>query len=82
MTFEILSSIVAISTALITVVAAVLKIIIKVNKTLCSLELAVKQLNEYIEKQSKRNESFYESIEDHEIRISKLEYKLQEKETT
>ena len=75
-----LSEVIVVPTALLGVIAAILKIIIKVNKTLCSLELAVKQLKDYIEKQSEKNGNFYDAIADHEIRISNLEYKLQNKE--
>ena len=80
MSFEIISDVIAIPAALIGVIAAILKIIIKVNKTLCSLELAVNGLKDYIEKQSEKNGVFYDAIADHEIRISNLEYKIKEKE--
>ncbi|MBO5682891.1 MAG: hypothetical protein J6S10_02840 [Clostridia bacterium] len=80
MSFDMLPEVIAIPAAFLGVIAAILKIIIKVNKTLCSLELAVNGLKDYIEKQSEKNGNFYSAISDHEIRISNLEYKLQNKE--
>ena len=76
MSFELISSIITGPATLITAFIAVFNIVIKVNRTLCSLEIAVKQLKECIEKQSDKNSDFYSSISDHEVRISNIEYKL------
>ena len=78
MSFETISSVIAAPAALLSAFIAVFNIIIKVNRTLCSLEIAVKQLKEYIEKQSEKNGDFYDTLEDHELRISKLEYQHQD----
>ena len=76
MSFEMISNIITGPATLITAFVAVFNIIMKVNRTLCALELAVKQLKECIEKQSDKNSDFYCAISDHEVRISNLEYKL------
>ena len=52
---------------------AVFNIVIRVNKTLCSLEVVVKQIKECIEKQSEKNGVFFERLAEHEIRLTKLE---------
>ena len=74
MSFEAISGLIAAPAALFSVLIAVFNIIIKVNRTLCSLELAVKQLKEYIEKQSEKNGDFYNTLEENELRLCKLEY--------
>ncbi len=71
-----ISNIITGPATLITAFVAVFNIIIKVNRTLCALEIAVKQLRDCIEKQSDKNSDFYSAISDHEVRISNLEYKL------
>ncbi len=78
MSFETISGMIAASAALLSAFIAVFNIIIKVNRTLCSLEIAVKQLKEYIEKQSEKNGDFYDTLEDHELRITMLEAKQQD----
>jgi len=52
---------------------AVFNIVIRVNKTLCSLEVVVKQIKECIEKQSEKNGVFFERLAEHEIRLTRLE---------
>ena len=52
---------------------AVFNIVIRVNKTLCSLEVVVKQIKECIEKQSEKNSVFFGRLSEHEIRLTKLE---------
>ena len=76
MSFEMISNIITGPATLITAFIAIFNIIIKVNRTLCSLEIVVKQLKECIEKQSDKNSDFYSAISDHEVRISNLEYKM------
>lgn len=73
MSFETISDIITVPATLLSVFIVIINIIIKVNRTLCSLEIAVKQLKEYIEKQSEKNGDFYETLSDHELRITKLE---------
>lgn len=63
---------------LISAFIAVMNIVVKVNRTLTALESAVKQLTEYVEKQSKKNNNFYKQLSDHETRIAILEEKLHE----
>ncbi|MBQ8141153.1 MAG: hypothetical protein IJ038_05625 [Clostridia bacterium] len=77
MSWEVISEVIALPAAYVTAFAAIINIIIKVNRTLCSLEIAVKQLKECIEKQSDKNSDFYSSISDHEVRISNIEYKIE-----
>ena len=77
MSWEVISELIALPAAYVTASIAILNIIIKVNRTLCSLEIAVKQLKECIEKQSDKNSDFYEAISDHEVRISNIEYKVE-----
>lgn len=51
----------------------VLSVVLKLNRSLVSLEAAVKQLHEYMEKQSGRNHGFSERLMDHERRLVRLE---------
>jgi hypothetical protein len=51
----------------------VLSAVLKLNRSLVSLEAAVKQLHEYMEKQSGRNHGFSERLLDHERRLIRLE---------
>ena len=74
MSWEMISNIIAGPATLLTASVAIFNIIIRVNRTLCSLEIAVKQLKECLEKQSDKNSDFYTAISDHEVRISNLEY--------
>ncbi len=52
---------------------AVMNIVVKINSTLTKLESTVKQLGEYIERQSCKNAHFYEKLSDHESRLLLLE---------
>lgn len=52
---------------------AVFNIVIRVNKTLCSLEVVVRQIKECLEKQSEKNGVFFGRLAEHEIRLTKLE---------
>lgn len=69
MGFEIILGLCTILSAFI----AVFNIVIRVNKTLCSLEVIVKQIKECIEKQSEKNGVFFGRLAEHEIRLTKLE---------
>ena len=77
MSFEMISDIIAGPATLLTAAVAIFNVIIKVNRTLCSLEIAVKQLKECLEKQSDKNSDFYTAISDHEVRISNIEYAIE-----
>lgn len=74
MTVDYIYEVIAEPVALISAIIALFNIILKVNKTVQSLEIAVVQLRECIEKQSEKNSDFYAALSDHEIRLSKLEY--------
>lgn len=52
---------------------AVMNIVVKVNSTLSKLESAVKQLKDYMERQSDKNAHFYTSLADLEKRVSFIE---------
>lgn len=72
MTWEILLGLFTITSAFI----AVFNIVVRVNKTLCSLEVIVKQIKECIEKQSQKNGVFFNRLSEHEIRLTRIEDKL------
>ena len=52
---------------------AVMNIVVKVNSTLSKLESTVKQLKDYMERQSEKNAHFYTALAEYEKRISVLE---------
>ena len=52
---------------------AVMNIVVKVNSTLSKLEATVKQLREYMERQSDKNAHFYSALAEYEKRISVIE---------
>ncbi len=74
--WEFISEVIALPAAYITAFAAVLNIITKINRTLCSLEINVKQLKDCIEKQSEKNEAFSSAISGHEMKLCNIEYKI------
>ncbi len=63
--------------ALIAAFIPILNVVVKVNKTLCSLEIVVKQIQECIEDQSAKNGIFYTRLSEHEIRLTKIEDHLE-----
>lgn len=69
MTWEIFVGLATAVTAFFPIVSVVLKL----NRSLASLEAAVKQLQEYMEKQSGRNHGFSDRLMDHEMRLVRLE---------
>lgn len=73
MTWEIALGMFAIVSAFI----PVLNIVVKVNKTLCSLEIVVKQIKECIEDQSAKNGIFFTRLSEHDIRLTKIEDHLE-----
>ena len=75
MTWEITLGFFAILSAFI----AVFDIVVKVNKTLCSLEAVVKQIKECIERQSEKNGLFFSRLSEHDIRLTRIEDTLEHK---
>ncbi len=69
MTWEIVVGLTTLSGALI----AVMNVVVRVNRTLTSLESAVKRLDEAVREQSAKNRTFYEQLGSHELRLSMLE---------
>lgn len=69
MTWEIFVGLATAVTAFFPIVSVVLKL----NRSLASLEAAVKQLQAYMEKQSGRNHGFSDRLMDHEMRLVRLE---------
>ena len=55
---------------------AVFNIVVKVNRTLCSLEISVNRLNEFIEKQTDMNEKFLGTLTEHGVKIARIEDKI------
>ena len=72
MTWEITLGIFAILSAFI----AVFNIVVRVNKTLCSLEAVVKQIKECLEHQSEKNGLFFSRLSEHDIRLTRIEDRL------
>jgi septal ring factor EnvC (AmiA/AmiB activator) len=69
MTWEITLGIFSIVSAFL----AVMKVVVRVNRTLTTLEETVKRLNESIERQSVKNEKIFCQLGSHELRLSRLE---------
>ncbi len=69
MTWEILVGL----TTLLTPFLSVMSVVVKVNRSLVSLENAVKQMTATLEKQHKKNGSFATQLSDHEKRILLVE---------
>jgi hypothetical protein len=78
MTWEITLGIFAILSAFI----AVFNIVVRVNRTLCSLEVVVKQIKECMERQSEKNGLFFNRLSDHDIRLTRIEDRLDMKPRT
>ena len=55
---------------------AVFNIVVKVNRTLCSLEISVNRLNEFLEKQTDMNEKFLGTLTEHGVKIARIEDKI------
>ena len=55
---------------------AVFNIVVKVNRTLCSLEISVNRLNEFLEKQTDMNEKFLGTLTEHGGKIARIEDKI------
>ena len=76
MTFEFIYDFIAAPAALFTAIIALFNIILKVNRTIQALEIAVQQLKTCIEKQSQKNSDFYAAISEHDIRLNTLECRV------
>ena len=72
MTWEIVLGLFAILSAFI----AVFNVVVRVNKTLCSLEAVVKQIKKCIDRQSEKNGVFFSRLAEHEIRLTRIEDKI------
>ncbi len=59
--------------AIISTFLGVMKVVIRVNRTLNMLEAAVNRLSEHIERQNRKNEKFSEQLSKHERRIALIE---------
>ncbi len=59
---------------------SVMSVVVKVNRSLVSLENAVKQMTLTLEKQHKKNGSFALQLSDHEKRLLLLETRLEQKD--
>ena len=69
MTWEIAVGLFTLVSALI----SVMNVVVKVNKTLTSLESAVNRLNVSMEKQSNKNREIFDELDDHNLRLVLLE---------
>ena len=69
MTWEIMSGLIVLSGAFI----SVMNVVIRVNRTLVSLEKTVQSLKEYMEKQERRNEHFYSVLNILDKRVTVIE---------
>lgn len=63
--------------SMISAFVAVFNIVVRVNKTLCSLEVVVKQVKECLERQSEKNGLFFNRLSEHDIRLTRIEDKLE-----
>jgi hypothetical protein len=59
--------------AIISAFIAVMKVVVRVNRTLTSLESAVNRLNDCIERQGVKNEKIFSQLSSHELRLTRLE---------
>ena len=73
MTWEIVSGF----TVLLGAVISIMNIVVKVNRSLISLEETVRRLTDYIEKQDSRNEHFYRKLNILDKRVTLLEERSQ-----
>jgi len=72
MTWEIVIGLFALLSAFI----AVFNIVVRVHRTLCSLEISVRHLNEFLEKQIGMNEKIFDRLSIHDLKIGRIEEKL------
>lgn len=76
MTWEIVTGFIVLLGAVI----SIMNVVVKVNRTLVSLEETVRQLKDYMEKQGDKNEHFYNALASLDKRVTILEEKALEKE--
>ena len=60
-------------TTLLTSFLSIMSVVVKVNRSLVSLESAVKQMTASFEKQGRKNNAFSGQLLDHEKRLVRLE---------
>ena len=72
MTWEIITGF----TVLLGAVISVMNVVVKVNRSLISLEETVRQLKTYMERQGTKNEHFYNELNILDKRVTVLEEKL------
>lgn len=60
-------------TTLLTSFLSIMSVVVKVNRSLVSLESAVKQMTSTLEKQQRKNSAFSSQLLDHEKRLIRLE---------
>ena len=53
--------------------ATVSNVVLRVNRSLVSLEAAVNHLRTFMERQETRNDLFSARLEDHDLRLARLE---------
>ncbi|HHT53372.1 MAG TPA: hypothetical protein GX011_00325 [Clostridiales bacterium] len=59
--------------AIVSTFLGVMKVAVRVNRTLTLLESAVNRLSEHIERQARKNEKIFKQLGNHERRIAKIE---------
>ncbi len=69
MTWEIVTGFIVLLGAVI----SIMNVVVKVNRTLVSLEETVRQLKDYMEKQGTKNEHFYNALSALDKRVTILE---------
>ena len=74
MTWEIISGFVVLLGAVI----SIMNVVVKVNRSLISLEETVRRLNRYIEKQDERNGHFYRELNTLDKRVTLIESVMKE----
>ena len=72
MTWEIVIGLFALLSAFI----AVFNIVVRVHRTLCSLEISVSHLNKFLEKQIGMNEKIFGKLSVHDMKIGRIEEKV------
>ena len=72
MTWEIITGF----TVLLGAVISIMNVVVKVNRSLISLEETVRQLRTYMERQGTKNEHFYSELNILDKRVTVLEEKL------
>ncbi|MBQ9080971.1 MAG: hypothetical protein IJY27_07880 [Clostridia bacterium] len=53
---------------------AVMKVVVRINKTLTTLDISVNRLNDSMTRQAAKNKLIFGELEDHEKRLQRLEF--------